>query len=86
MGIEQTNGFQSFRTRGVIEEDGQVFLALEMQCFHGMGAFEAHCSKGSALKLSHPPVCSVFRVLCLFRNTTQSLTKGGWEILKLFVK
>jgi hypothetical protein len=49
-----------------------MFWVLEMQCFHGIEAFEAHRLKVSALKLFHPPIYSLFRVLCLFGNTTQS--------------
>jgi len=36
-------------------------MVLESQCFYGVGAFEVRFLKVSALKLSHPSVCSVFQ-------------------------
>jgi len=36
-------------------------MVLEAQCFQGVGAFEVHLLKVSALKLSHPSACSVFQ-------------------------
>jgi hypothetical protein len=65
---EQTNGFQNFRMPSVLKENGQASMVLEIECFHGIGAFEVHLSKVSALKLSHPPVCSIFREFCSFSN------------------
>ena len=74
---EQTNGFQSFRTRGVLEENGQVSMMLEIQCFHGIGAFGVYRLKVSALKLSHPSVYSVLRRGGFFSNyDTVSKSQG----------
>jgi len=36
-------------------------MVLESEYFHGVGAFKVHLLKVSALKLSHPSVCSVFQ-------------------------
>jgi hypothetical protein len=47
--MEQTNGFQSFRTRSLLKENGQVSMVFESECFHCIGAFEAHLLKVSAL-------------------------------------
>jgi hypothetical protein len=35
--MEQTIGFQSFRTRSFLRENGEVSMVLESQCFHGVG-------------------------------------------------
>jgi hypothetical protein len=70
--------------RSVLEENRQASMVLEIEWSHGIGAFEVHLSKVSALpspkrlpaaksfgrrgyaqaglKLSHPPVRSMFRV------------------------
>jgi hypothetical protein len=73
---EQTNGFQNFRMRSVLEENGQVSMVLEIECFHGIGAFEVHLSKVSAPKLSHPPVCFIFRVFWSFSNYDRVSRRG----------
>ncbi len=39
--MEQTNGFQSFRTRIIIKGMGNVSLVLEMLFFHGIRACES---------------------------------------------
>jgi hypothetical protein len=95
---EQTKGFQNFRMRSVLEKNGLVSMVLEIECFHGIGAFEVHLSKVSALpspkrlpaaksfgrrgyaqaglKLSHPPLRSIFRVFWFFSDyNTVSLEK-----------
>jgi hypothetical protein len=36
-------------------------MVFEMKCFHGVGAFEVYLLKVSALKLSHPSACPVFK-------------------------
>jgi hypothetical protein len=65
------------RTRGVLEENGQVSMVLEIGCFHGIGAFKVYRLKVSALKLSHPPVCSVLRLFGPFPNSdTASRSEG----------
>ena len=37
-------------------------MVLEVKCFLDVGAFEVHLLKVSALKLSHPSACPVFKV------------------------
>jgi release factor glutamine methyltransferase len=49
---------------------------LEIQCFHGIGAFEVYRLKVSALKLSDPSVCSVLRRFGFFPNY-DTVSKGG---------
>jgi release factor glutamine methyltransferase len=49
---------------------------LEIQCFHGIGAFEVYRLKVSALKLSDPSVCSVLRRFGFFPNY-DTISKGG---------
>jgi hypothetical protein len=48
-------------------------MVLESECFHGVGAFEVHLLKVSALKLSHPSVCSVFQNFSRFSLLRPSL-------------
>jgi hypothetical protein len=48
-------------------------MVLESGCFHGIGAFEVHLLKVSALKLSHPSVCSVFQNFSRFSLLQRSL-------------
>jgi hypothetical protein len=48
-------------------------MVFEMKCFHGVGAFEVYLFKVSALKLSHPSVCSVFKDFSLFSQLRHSL-------------
>jgi len=51
-------------------------MVLESECFHGVGAFEVHLFKVSALKLSHPSVCSVFQNFSRFSLLRLSLQWG----------
>ncbi|PIV24597.1 MAG: hypothetical protein COZ69_00950 [Deltaproteobacteria bacterium CG_4_8_14_3_um_filter_45_9] len=53
-------------------------MVLEIQCFHGIGAFEVHRSEVSALKFSHPSVCSVLRLFGLFLNY-DTVSRGEGE-------
>jgi hypothetical protein len=64
--------------RRVLEENGQASTVLAIKHFHGIGAFEVHLSKVSALKLSHPSVCSTFRVFWPFRND-ETVSREGEE-------
>jgi hypothetical protein len=50
---------------------------LEVKCFHGIGAFEVHLLKVTALKLSHPSACPVFKDFSLFSRLRHSLEGGG---------
>jgi hypothetical protein len=50
-----------------------VSIVLESEYFHGVGAFEVHLLKVSALKLSHPSVCSVFQNFSRFSILRHSL-------------
>jgi len=43
-------------------------MMLEIQCFHCIGAFGVYHLKVSALKLSHPPACSVLIGFGFFQN------------------
>ncbi len=52
-------------------------MVLESECFHGVGAFEVHLLKVSALKLSHPSVCSVFQNFSRFSLLRHSLLGRG---------
>jgi hypothetical protein len=36
-------------------------MMLKSKYFHGVGTFEVHLLKVSALKLSHPSACPVFK-------------------------
>jgi hypothetical protein len=56
---------------------------LEIKYFHGIGAFEAHRSKVSALKFFHPPVCSLFLSLVAFWKY-HTVSKGEGGIRKSF--
>ena len=76
MKTEQANGFQSFRTRSIFGENGQVSMVLEAQCFQGIGAFEVDRLKVSALKLSHPSACSVFQNFSHFSLLRHSFLMG----------
>jgi len=57
-------------------------MVLGSECFHGVGAFEVHLLKVSALKLSHPSVCSVFQNISRFSLLRHSLLRGrgGWGV------
>jgi len=55
-------------------------MVLEIQCFHGIGAFEVHRSEVSALKFSHPSVCSVLRLFGLFLNY-DTVSRGELAIM-----
>jgi hypothetical protein len=41
-------------------------MVLEMKCFLGVEAFEVNPLKVTALKLSHPSACPVFKEFSLF--------------------
>lgn len=43
--MEQKNGFQSFRMRGIIKEYRQVSLVPEILSLHGVEAFESNRSE-----------------------------------------
>jgi hypothetical protein len=75
---EQTNGFQNFRMRSVFKENGQMSTVLEIECFYGIGAFEVLLSGVSALKLSHPSVCSILRVFRCYSNY-DTVSRGSGE-------
>jgi hypothetical protein len=51
-------------------------MAFEMKCFQGVGAFEADLLGVSALKLSHPSACPVFKDFSLFSQLRHSLSGG----------
>jgi hypothetical protein len=63
--------------RSVLEENGQVSMVLEIEYFHGIGAFEVHFSKVPALKPPHPPACSAFGEFCSFSNYDTVFWVGG---------
>jgi hypothetical protein len=52
-------------------------MVLEVKCFHGVGAFEVYLLKVSALKLSHPSACPVFKDFSLFSQLRHSLEGEG---------
>ena len=52
-------------------------MVLEAQCFHGVGAFEVHLLKVSALKLSRASACSVFQNFSHFSLLRHSHWRGG---------
>ena len=54
-------------------------MVLESECFHSVGAFEVYLLKVSALKLSHPSVCSVFQNFSRFFLLRHSLLMGEGE-------
>jgi hypothetical protein len=59
-------------------------MVLAAQCFQGIGAFEVDRLKVSALKLSHPPACSVFQNFSHFSLLRHSLKgRGGYLVLEL---
>jgi len=66
-------------------------MVLEAQCFHGVGGFEGHLSKVSALKLSHPSACSVFQSLSHFSLLRHNLSgerrkvRGGFTLIEVVV-
>jgi hypothetical protein len=41
-------------------------MVLEAKYFHGVGTFEVYLLKVSALKLSHPSACPVFKDFSYF--------------------
>jgi hypothetical protein len=51
-------------------------MVLESEYFHGVGAFEVHLLKVSALKLFHRSVCSVFQNFNRFSLLRHSLLMG----------
>jgi hypothetical protein len=51
---------------------------LEIECFYGIGAFEVLLSGVSALKLSHPSVCSILRVFRCYSNY-DTVSRGSGE-------
>ena len=79
---ERTAEFQSFRMRtfnvkgnGSCLWKGKSFMALKR--LNGI-------VQRSALKLSHPPVCSVFRILCPFTQLRYSLQRGAEVFVVIF--
>jgi len=65
-------------------------MVLESECFHGVGALEVHLLKVSALKLSHPSVCSVFQNFSRFSLLRHSLKgeRGGiwcWSLALVWI-
>jgi len=54
-------------------------MMLEVECFHGIRAFDVYLLKVTALKLSHPSACPVFKDFSLFSQLRRSLLKreGG---------
>jgi hypothetical protein len=56
----------------IFSENGWLSMVLEVKCFHGVGAFEVHLLKVSALKLSHPSACPVFQDFSLFSRPASS--------------
>jgi hypothetical protein len=54
---------------------------LEAKNFHGVGIFEVHILKVSALKLYHPSACPVFKDFSYFSLLRHSLLRGGKPLL-----
>jgi hypothetical protein len=52
-------------------------MVLEARYFHGVGVFEVHLLKVSALKLSHPSACPVFKDFSYFSLLRHSLLEEG---------
>jgi hypothetical protein len=52
--------------RIIFNENGWLSMMLEAKCFHRIGAFEVYLLKVTALKLSHPSACPVFKDFSLF--------------------
>ena len=48
-------------------------MMLEVECFHGIGAFDVYLLKVTALKLSHPSACPFFKKFSLFSQLRHSL-------------
>jgi hypothetical protein len=67
--------------RIIFREIGYLSMALETKYFHDVGAFEVHLFKVSALKLSHPSVCPVFKDFSCFSLLRHSLLGGGKPLL-----
>src|SRR5512136_435820 len=77
VGREQTNGFQSFRTRSIINFIGEGRWWLKSSLFILLEPLNPN-AEGSALKLSHPPVRSLFQIFFQFcySDTVSSEHRG----------
>jgi hypothetical protein len=59
--------------RIIFNENRWLSMVLETKCFYGVEAFEVYLLKVTALKLSHPSACPVFKEFSLFSQLRHSL-------------